>query len=72
MARGLLYIVIQGQVREREKETNMRYIVRYKDAPANDNYEKICTAQELDDHVQYMIDCCISELDIEILVCQRA
>ena len=50
----------------------MRYIVRYKDAPANDNYEKICTAQELDDHVQYMIDCCISELDIEILVCQRA
>lgn len=50
----------------------MRYIVRYRNALVNDNFEKVCTAQEIDDHVQYMLDCCISELDIEILLCQRA
>ena len=44
----------------------MKYEVKYRNAPANDNYYRVCEAHEINAHVQYMLDCSISPRDIEI------
>lgn len=48
----------------------MTFFISYRGAPTNDNFGKLCKANEIEAHVQYMLDCCIPYLDIEIVVSQ--